>query len=125
MKVLAFLLLAVPTAHAGFREVAGCKEADFVARNEAAVTVEITGLMYSPKCLKVKPGTSLTIQAMPKHRLQGMAPIDGIVNPFIQNEAAVVNQTRTLIRPGQYGYFCNPHGDENGEGMAGVLWVVD
>jgi plastocyanin len=124
MVLLISLLLAVP-GRAAVREVAGCKEADYVAIAGNAVTIEIQGLMYSPKCVKVKPGTSVTIQALPRHRVQGMAPIDGVENPFLQAEPAVVNQTRQLIRPGLYGFWCNPHGDENGEGMAGAIRVAE
>jgi plastocyanin len=30
----------------------------------------------------------------------------------------------TFTEPGQYLYFCEPHGDVGGEGMAGVIIVI-
>ena len=124
--MIAFLLAAVwaGPSFAAFREISGCKEADYVFVDRPSITVEIAGLMYNPKCLKVKSGTSVTIQGLFRHQINAMPPFDGVQNPFKQDQPATTDQTRVLTAIGQYGIWCYPHGDENGEGMAAAFWVV-
>ena len=30
----------------------------------------------------------------------------------------------TFMNPGRYGYFCSQHGDDGGQGMAGLIEVI-
>jgi plastocyanin len=106
--------------------VAGCSSRDFVdARHMDSVKVSIVGQMYSPRCLMVKRGTSITIQASRLHPLQAMPPIRGRANPFASPFGRNFSQTRTLNGPGLYGFYCMNHGTALGEGMAGVILVED
>lgn len=120
----ALLLLTPSLACAAFHEISGCKEADYVFVDRPAVTIAIAGLMYNPKCLKVRAGTAVTFKALFRHQLNAMPPFDGVANPFEQGHPATTDQTRVLKQPGQYGFYCYPHGDPNGEGMAAAIWVI-
>src|SRR4051812_17913526 len=121
MRMLALLLLSPLLAQAAdFTTVSGCKETDYVEIDAPEVTVTTTpNREYSPKCLRVKAGTKVTIQSSGMHPLAAQADISGIKNPF--SEGGV---TQSLSEVGFYGYFCENHGDADGTGMAGSIQVV-
>jgi plastocyanin len=110
-----FILAAVSAETA----LAACNAGDFVSRNEAQVSVNIDGRGYTPACLKVKAGTTVTIDASRGHPLQGV----GNHNPFRRGSEATSPETHQLNEPGRYDYFCTRHGDESGRGMAGTILV--
>lgn len=120
--LLTFVLLS-PAAQA-METISGCQEGDYVFVNQATASVEISGRGYSPNCLKVKAGTTVSIQASGRHPLQGMRAIAGVENPFQSANGSESQETHTLNKPGQYGYFCTAHGDESGRGMAGAILVI-
>jgi plastocyanin len=72
---------------------------------------------YSPRCLRVTAGTTVTIEASGTHPLSprsGGSPGNPI--PSTSNNASVAFTT-----PGFYPFECTVHGDG---GMTGVVWVA-
>lgn len=100
-----------------------CEPHEYVSMEGSQVTVSISGRGYSPRCLKVQRGTTVTIQASERHPLQGIASENGPNNPFVRGTEATRPETHTLVEPGKYGYFCTDHGDSHGSGMAGEILV--
>jgi len=114
---LVALMVSAPFAQAS--TFAGCQPADFVTIDGDA-QVDIAGLGYSPKCLRIKAGSSVSIAASSRHPLQGV----GEANPILDAGGAVtVAKIVAFATPGEYGYFCTAHGDASGNGMAGVIVV--
>ncbi|MCO5141579.1 MAG: hypothetical protein M9962_00650 [Oligoflexia bacterium] len=100
-----------------------CTETDYVFTSEANVEIKTQGMGYSPKCLRVLPGTVITIQASKRHPLQGIQnPTND--NPFVMDTDAEVAVTQRMPGVGEYSYFCTNHGDTQGNGMAGSIQVV-
>jgi plastocyanin len=108
-------------------DYAGCAEQDYVTLAGPSVTIEVQGSGYSPACLKIKKGTEVTIPASKKHPLQGARDFGGVANPITSNEGEHLrDQVVSLNDVGFYGYYCTKHGDaESGDGMAGMIWVVE
>ncbi len=107
-------------------QYAGCSEDQFVTVEETTVNIEFQGSSYSPMCLRVKPGTVVTIAATAKHPLQASVDFNGVSNPFrAEGEHFLENQTRTMTEVGTFGYFCTRHGDAVDGGSMGGLIVVE
>ncbi len=109
-----------------FEAVAGCQPNDYdYVDVEGDVTVTVTATKsYSPRCLRVKAGTKVTLPASGVHPLQGILNTT-VANPFLNaGGAATAAQTATLTSPGFFGYFCTKHGTAQGTGMAGAIQVV-
>jgi plastocyanin len=129
-KIAAISAVAVVVATNSFAwaqtapTIAGCDAQNFVEGAEA-VQVVTKGSSYYPRCLKVKVGSTVSIQATRRHPLEAMADIGGAGNPFGDSRSFEVTQTRLMEQPGVFGYFCTDHGDASGEGMAGIIWVVE
>ncbi len=102
-------------------DVAGCKLGDFVLGSEIT-EIRIVEKSFSPKCLRVKTGSSVVIDATARHPLKAMPDIDGKRNPYA-GATHVSPQQRVLTEPGIYGFYCDSHGDEEGDGMAGAIVV--
>lgn len=103
--------------------VAGCTDTDLI-EGSAINKIATMGATYTPKCLKVKVGASVEIAASRHHPLTAMPDIAGAKNPFSDGTSFKTNQTRIMSAPGVYGYYCEAHGDDVGDGMAGVIVVV-
>ena len=58
-----------------------CSDRDFVTVDRAAVDVAFQEMGYSPRCLRVKAGTRVTLPASAVHPLQGVQEPGGPVNP--------------------------------------------
>jgi plastocyanin len=101
-------------APAGF---AGCTDAAFVTiAGQQQITT--AGHTYAPKCLRVKVGTAVTIAGSNVHPLQGV----GADNPIFSAAGPSTSaKTVTFTKPGVYGFYCENHGDEQGNGMAGAI----
>lgn len=131
MRLTSFILVGLIGSSPAFSQVpdyAGCQESDYVTITEPEVTVEFQGSSYEPACMKVKKGTKVTVPASKKHPLLA-SPMDfgDLANP-LRNEAGefLDNQTVTTESTGFFGYFCPRHGDaETGDGMGGMIWVVE
>jgi len=110
---------------AGFVGFAYCQESDYQLVDAKTVTVVTQRRTYSPKCLKVKVNTTVTLPGSSIHPLQAADNLNSVVNPFrSENYGHTSAQTHTLSTPGFYGYFCANHGDSDGNGMAGTIMVV-
>lgn len=104
--------------------LAGCTDTSFVKGTDKN-QITTAGASYTPKCLRVKIGASVTIQASQHHPLAGIPAANGLVNPFEANGHFVVAQTRVMNQAGLFGYYCENHGDSEGDGMAGVILVEE
>lgn len=128
-KSLIYLFTLAPLFGAQAQETvvyADCQAEDFEVIDAEEVNIVSQGTQFIPKCIKVKPGTVVTISASSHHPLQGAQTFNEIPNPFSAEEAHTTAQTRTLTENGFYGYFCVRHADaENGNGMAGLILVSD
>src|SRR4051812_11829137 len=114
MKYTHFILFALCSSLSFAEErtiptVARCEEADYVA-GETQNVVEISGFTYKTRCLKIAPGSTVTIRATSFHPLQGMEDVDGVANPLRARDAAKADVTTTFMTPGFYGYHCTHHG---------------
>ncbi len=120
MKIvfLMTLMISIPA-----QAQSACTPQEFVTVTESQATVAISGGGYTPKCLKVKSGTAVTIQASPRHPLQGVQVAGNPTNPFVRGTEATRSETHSLVEPGRYAYFCTHHGDSQGGGMAGEILV--
>jgi plastocyanin len=112
-----------------FKVVANCNQQDYVdvIPGNAPFTVVTQGASYSPKCLRVKKGTSLNIQASSRHPLQGIPDsTSDLANPIYDElGGAVTTKTYTFNDVGVFGYYCIAHGNDLGEGMAAAILVVE
>jgi plastocyanin len=99
----------------GFMELPPCLQPErYIAGGTAVATVELT---YQPACLRVSPGTNVTIQASALHPLEPGAG-GSSDNPIPHQNTPV---TITFSRPGFFPFFCPEHSDQN---MRGVIWVT-
>lgn len=107
-----------------FMSFAPCKaESDYVSNMTAIAFGGALGLVYSPACLKIAPGTTITYSGdFATHPLTPSVTRSTPGNP-IASTASGTTASFTFSTPGFYGYFCLQHGDEEGEGMSGVIWV--
>lgn len=121
-----FILVGGTTSFAqnNISTFAGCTEASFVI---GATTNQIntSGANYTPRCLKVKKGSTVTIQASERHPLVGAPAINNAINPFQSGTLFKVSQTRVMDSVGSFGFYCDAHGDAEGDGMAGLIVVEE
>jgi plastocyanin len=100
-----------------FMAIAPCPNMSDYVTGMTAITTLVT-LKYSPQCLKVTAGTSVSIQASSAHPLSGLAT--GSANNPIPAARSTTDQMVTFMTAGFYPYRCEVHG---GIGMTGVVWV--
>ncbi|HEY4395925.1 MAG TPA: hypothetical protein VGP64_17795 [Polyangia bacterium] len=107
-----------------FMAIAPCKtESTYVSNMTQIAFGGTLGLAYSPSCLKVAPGTTLTYSGdFSTHPLTPSVTRSTPGNPIVSTSSGTT-ASFTFTTPGFYGYFCLVHGDEEGEGMSGVIWV--
>lgn len=106
--------------------IADCKEADFVEYADPIVDIEFgSDRGYAHRCIKVHVGAVVSLPASDFHPLEAIADIDGRRNPFASGQPFYKSTGRSLNATGLYGFFCPVHGNSMGEGMAGVIWVVE
>lgn len=121
LKLALVIFGALSAGTAAFADVAGCRAADFV-EGGAANEIRIVGKSYSPKCLKIRVGASVTIDATGRHPLIAMPDIGGKQNPFA-GDTHTSPQQRILQEGGVFGFYCDAHGDREGNDMAGAILV--
>lgn len=128
-KSLVFLFTIAPLFGAyaqDFVVYADCQPEDFVTIEAESINIVSQGTQFTPKCIKVKPGTLVTISASSHHPLQGAQLLNEAPNPFVSDVPHTTAQTRELTETGFYGYFCVRHADpSNGNGMAGTILVEE
>jgi predicted lipoprotein with Yx(FWY)xxD motif len=105
--------------------IAGCRLGDFVENNSLNPSINISGMSYAPKCLRIKKGIQLTLPANGVHPLSATVDVLGFKNPLAELGVINTNKTVTFNKAGIFGYFCVRHGDANGGGMAGAIEVVE
>lgn len=87
------------------------------------------GFNYSPKCLKVSAGTSVTFSGdFSSHPLEPSALRGTLTGNPITSTSAVpdggTTKTFAFPTPGFYAYFCQFHDStDSGMFMSGVVWV--
>lgn len=123
MLNLTIALLAGPALAQSF-PLAGCNPADFVTIEGPTAHIATQGRSYVPRCVRVKAGTQVTIDASSHHPLQGIPNAQGLVNPiFDEFGGAVEAKTVSLTEAGAFGFFCLAHSDDQGTGMGGAILV--
>lgn len=83
----------------------------------------VLGHVYSPNCIKIPPGATLTWQGdFETHPLtpstRGTQP-----NPITATTGGTTPASFTFPNVGLYPFYCAVHGDNSGGGMSGVVWV--
>lgn len=101
----------------GFAAFAPCNTVgDFVTAN--VITVDPNTVVYTPACVKVATGSTVTIGASTIHPLSGTT--DGSPNNPIPMHQTTP-QTVTFTTPGFFTFECDVHASV---GMKGVVWVT-
>ncbi len=106
---------------------AGCGDGtpytDMTDAGMVTISFGKSGNTYSPKCLKLKAGTTVTFAGSftPHPLQQTCAPTDTrtITTTRSGGEAAFL-----LTDAGDLGYYCIAHGSKAGAGMAGAIQVI-
>ena len=87
----------------------------------ASRTINFSGTSYSPKCLRIKSGQSVTFSgSFSSHPLEGQCGASDVIGAV----SSGTGQSYTLDAVGLYGYYCTFHGSPDGSGMAGAIEVV-
>jgi len=111
-------------------QVNGCDVAtaqDLTAQSAVTVTFANGNLSYAPRCIKVKVGTSITLNGN-----FGFHPtIGGVVvnntptpassGPFAQVTSTGNTKTYAMSQAGTFPYYCQPHATQ---GMTAAVFVV-
>jgi plastocyanin len=112
-------------AASGFMAFAPCASESAYVSNATQIAFGGTlGLNYSPACLRVVPGTTVTFSGdFATHPLTpSISRTTGAANPILSTGTGTT-ASFTFTTPGFYGYFCLQHGDDQGDAMAGMIWV--
>jgi plastocyanin len=93
--------------------------------SQSAVTVQFTSFSYTPKCIKVAPGTQITFQgSFVVHPLLGGYVSGGLVpassGPFVPATNMGTSKTFTMSSEGTFPYYCQAHALS---GMTGAVFV--
>lgn len=93
--------------------------------NDDTVTITSQGVAYTPRCVRVAAGTSVTfVSDFDAHPLRGGEVIDevGIVDQSSPITPQDSGTTVTFVLPdaGEFPYFCSFHASI---GMFGTIWV--
>jgi len=100
-----------------FVAIAPCTDATTYTTG-ATTVMTTTDLKYSPACLKVAKGATITIQASDTHPLSGLTT--GSSDNPIPTGGKTADQSVTFPSAGFFPYHCDNHYTI---GMAGVVWV--
>ena len=108
---------AAGAAGSAFTAIAPCT--DMTSYVSGMTTIMTTAdFKYSPACLKVSSGTTVTIQASTTHPLSGLST--GTANNPIPTGGSTTDQAVTFSAAGFYPFRCDMHFSI---GMIGVVWV--
>jgi plastocyanin len=93
---------------------------------QVGTAVTTGGLRFSPSCLKVKKGTSVTFtEDFTAHPLRPSASRSDKENPILPTDTGT-SASFVFWKTGFFGFFCANHGSsDDGLGMAGVIWVTE
>lgn len=83
-------------------------------------TLSDPAFRYDTPCIRIRAGQSVTIANSTTHPLRAAScsPADSPI------AASPAGSTFTFANAGHYGYFCQTHGNDSGEHMAGMI-IVD
>ena len=100
---------------------AGCTEEDFAANDmtamEGTIDINMVGFApYSPTCVRVAIGQTVTIGAMPSHPFEKVCAEDDVMD---SQDLSTEMVSFTFSTPGYYNYRCRFHGS-----MVGNIHVV-
>jgi plastocyanin len=130
MKIFTSLIMGIlftgsAVAQDALTHLSGCEDADFVTA-ESGSTIETRGSAYTPKCLRIVVGSTVSIVGSNPHPLQGIESLVGTpANPIFDDLGAHISKTEfTFDSTGEFGYYCVAHGTDAGTGMAGSILVV-
>jgi plastocyanin len=99
-------------------DFAGCAGMLVDMTGMAAVSISPSGFMWDPKCIRVSPGTMVTINGASLHPAsQACGPTDAF------GTSNTMPVTATLTAEGGYGFYCENHGSPTGTGMSGLILV--
>lgn len=84
----------------------------------AEITIAPMGFQWSPKCIRVSPGTMVTITGSSLHPASQAC---GAAAAWGTNNTSAT--TATLTAAGGYGFYCENHGGPTGTGMSGLVLV--
>ncbi|MCC6750927.1 MAG: hypothetical protein IT371_24945 [Deltaproteobacteria bacterium] len=80
------------------------------------------GSAYSPNCIKVKIGQSVTFKGnFETHPLNQACGPDKVIKKTVSTGTS---SSFSFPREGIFGYYCGFHGQATGAGMAGAIQVV-
>jgi plastocyanin len=109
------------SANACASSYAGCSTYTDLSAPSADRTVTFTFAQYTPKCIKIKAGQSVTFSGdFSSHPLRQACGTAGV----IPNTDSGTTATVTFNTADTYGYYCLVHGSADGTGMAGSVQVV-
>ncbi len=119
--------VCVPVASTCKPAFAGCATyVDATAESASrTLTFPTGGLQFSPKCLRVKVGQSVTF--MSPDALFSSHPLKQSCGPTADFVTANMGSSKTFTFTaalGKYGFYCDEHGTMGGDGMAGSIEVV-
>jgi plastocyanin len=112
-------------AASAFMAFAPCaSESAYVSNTTAVAFGGTLGLNYSPACLKAAPGTTITFSGdFATHPLTpSTSRTSPGPSPIVSTDTGTT-KSFTFTAPGFYGYYCLQHGDDQGDAMAGMIWV--
>ncbi len=115
-----------------FTAVTPCNAAtDYATVADNTINFGMMGadFVYMPKCLKVTAGATVTfkgfgIETFSNHPLAPSDKIGTVAgNPITETAEPSNTKTFTFPTAGAYAFFCEFHGSDLGDAMAGVIWV--
>jgi plastocyanin len=110
----------------GFMAVAPCNvESDYATGTTIAFPAGATDFSYSPKCMKVPAGTTVTFSGdFTVHPLEASTHRGALTGNPISSTGSGTSKSFDFPTPGFYAYYCGVHGPSDGAaGMVGVIWV--
>jgi plastocyanin len=110
-----------------FMAVAPCSTEAAYTTTGTTITFPVTSvdLNYSPKCLQVTAGSTVTFNGeFGSHFFAPSATRGTLTGNPMTNTSSGTTASFAFPTPGFYAYYCQFHGfDGDGSGMTGVIWV--
>ncbi len=106
--------------------VAPCNaESTYATGTTIAFPAGAADFSYSPKCLKVSAGTTVTFSGdFTVHPLEPSTHRGALTGSPITSTGSGTSKSFDFLTPGFYAYYCSVHGPSDGAaGMVGVIWV--
>ena len=111
---------------ANFMAVPPCTaESNYMSGTTITFPASATDVSYTPKCLKVTAGATVTFNGdFTVHPLEPSTHRGTLTGNPITATGTGTTKSFDFPTPGYYAYFCSVHGPSDGAaGMVGVIWV--